>query len=56
VNAQVNVILREKETQESFEKQGAEPMGGSPADFQKMMMRDYEGWKPVVQRSGAASD
>lgn len=56
LNAQVNTILKEKETAEHLEKQGAEPMGGSPADFAAMLKRDYEGWKPVVQRSGAAAD
>jgi tripartite-type tricarboxylate transporter receptor subunit TctC len=56
LNAQINAILKEKETQDSFEKQGAEPMGGSPADFAAMLKRDYEGWRPVVQRSGAALD
>jgi len=56
LNAQINAILREKDTAEHLEKQGAEPMGGSPQDFANMLKRDYEGWKPVVQRSGAAAD
>ncbi len=55
-NATINQILREPETQEAFDKQGATPVGGSPADFGAMLKRDYEFWKPVVQRSGASAN
>ena len=56
VNAQVNAIIREPETLEALEKQGATPIGGSPQDFADLVRRDYEGWKPVVQRSGAGAN
>ncbi|MEO7742100.1 MAG: tripartite tricarboxylate transporter substrate binding protein [Usitatibacter sp.] len=52
VNAQVNEILREKETQGALELQGATPVGGSAQDFARFMRRDYENWRPVAQRSG----
>ena len=55
INAQVNQILRESETQEALEKQGATPVGGSPDDFQRMRMREYEMWRPIAQRAGAGS-
>ena len=55
INAQVNEILREKETQEALEKQGATPVGGSAQDFQRFRMREYEMWKPIAQKSGAGS-
>jgi tripartite-type tricarboxylate transporter receptor subunit TctC len=56
LNASVNQILREKEIQDGFEQQGAEPMGGTPEDYMKLIMRDYEAWKPIVRRSGATAD
>lgn len=56
LNAQVDEILREKETQEALDKQGATPVGGSAQDFAKMLARDYENWKPVVQRSTAGTN
>ncbi|MBC8023455.1 MAG: tripartite tricarboxylate transporter substrate binding protein [Burkholderiales bacterium] len=56
LNAQVNEILREKETQEHFERNGAEPAGGSPQDFGRFIRREYETWRPVVQRTGATAD
>jgi tripartite-type tricarboxylate transporter receptor subunit TctC len=52
VNAQVNEILREKETQDALELQGATPVGGSPQDFARFLRRDYENWRPVAQRAG----
>ena len=56
LNAQINEILREKETQEHFERNGAEPAGGSPQDFARFIRREYETWRPVVQRTGATAD
>lgn len=53
LNATVNEILKEKDTVEALERQGADPIGGSPRDFAALVKRDYEGWKPVVARSGA---
>lgn len=55
LNAQVNEILREKETQEAFDKQGATPVGGSSQDFATMLRKDYESWRPVAQRAGASA-
>ncbi len=56
VNAQVNEILREKETQDALEKQGATPVGGSPQDFSNMIKRDFDNWKPIVERTGAGAN
>lgn len=56
LNATVNEILREAALQEGFDQQGAEPMGGSPEQFAKKLLRDYEAWKPLVKRSGASVD
>lgn len=56
LNAQVNEILKEKDTQEHFERNGAEPAGGSAQDFARFIRREYELWRPVVQRTGATAD
>lgn len=56
INAQVAAILKEPETLDALEKQGATPVGGSAQDFAAMVKRDYENWKPVVQRSGAGAN
>jgi tripartite-type tricarboxylate transporter receptor subunit TctC len=56
INAQVNAILKEKEVQEFLEQNGADPVGGSPQDYARIIKGDYEMWRPVVQRSGATSD
>ena len=54
INAQVNEILREKETQEALEKQGATAVGGSPQDFARFRTREYETWRPIAQRAGGS--
>jgi tripartite-type tricarboxylate transporter receptor subunit TctC len=55
INSQVNEVLREKETQEALEKQGATPVGGSAADFQRFRMKEFEMWRPIAQKAGAGS-
>src|SRR5688572_28664216 len=55
INAQVNEILREKETQDALERQGATPVGGSPDDFARMRQREYETWRPIAQKAGAGT-
>jgi tripartite-type tricarboxylate transporter receptor subunit TctC len=56
INAQVNAILKEKETQDYFEAQGADPVGGSPADYARIIKNDYEMWRPVIQRANVQAD
>jgi tripartite-type tricarboxylate transporter receptor subunit TctC len=56
VAAQVNAILKEKEVQDFLEQNGADPVGGSPQDYARIIKADYEMWRPVVQRSGATAD
>ena len=53
LNAQIQAILREPETLEALEKQGATPAGGSAQDFANFIRRDHEGWKPVIKKTGA---
>ena len=53
LNAQVAAILKEPETQDALERQGATPAGGSPDDYRRFLQKDIDFWRPVVQRSGA---
>jgi len=36
--------------------QGADPVGGTPADFGQFVQREYEKWKLVVRESGATAE
>jgi len=56
INAQVNAILKEKEVQDFLEQNGADPVGGSPQDYARIIRNDYEMWKPVVQRANVQAD
>lgn len=53
MNAQVNAILKEPETQDILERQGATPGGGSPEDYRRFLQKDIAFWQPVVVKSGA---
>ena len=56
INAQVNAILKEREVAEYLETQGADPIGGSPADYARVIRNDYEMWRPVIQRAKVQAD
>ncbi len=56
INAQVNAILQEKETIEFLQHNGAEPIGGSPQDYARIIRNDYEMWRPVIQRANVQAD
>jgi tripartite-type tricarboxylate transporter receptor subunit TctC len=53
MNAQVNAILKEPETQDALERQGATPVGGSPEDYKRFIAKDIAFWQPVVTKTGA---
>jgi len=56
INAQVNAILREREVQDFLESQGADPAGGSPQDYARVIRNNYEMWRPVIQRANVQAD
>ena len=56
INSQVNAILREKEVQDFFDLNGADPVGGSPQDYARIIKNDYEMWAPVVKRANVQAD
>ena len=53
MNAQVNAILKEPETQEALERQGATPVGGSSEEYKRFIAKDMAFWQPVVVKTGA---
>jgi tripartite-type tricarboxylate transporter receptor subunit TctC len=56
INAQVNAILKEKEVQDYLERNGADGVGGSPQDCERVIKSDLETWRPVVTRANIQAD
>jgi len=56
INAQVNAILKEKEVQDYLEQNGADGVGGSPRDCERVIKSDLETWRPVVTRANIQAD
>ena len=56
INAQVNAILKEKEVQDYLEQNGADGVGGSPQDCERVIKSDLETWRPVVTRANIQAD
>ena len=56
MNAQVNAILKEPETMDALERQGATPKGGSPEDYKRFIANDIAFWQPIVVKSGASAN
>jgi tripartite-type tricarboxylate transporter receptor subunit TctC len=56
LNAEVEKILREAEVRTRFTAEGAEPVGGSPAEFAAFFAADHEKWRKVVKGAGIAPD
>ena len=56
VNADLNKALATPKLIESLHAQGADPAGGSMAEFAAMIRRDFVKWEKVVKESGARVD
>jgi tripartite-type tricarboxylate transporter receptor subunit TctC len=56
INAETNRLLADAEFRAKVRALGAEPMGGSPADFRRLFEEDYARWGEVVKISGAKID
>lgn len=56
INADVNKILGEKDTQDKFAALGAEPFESTPAEFGAALRADIGKWAAVVKSSGASAD
>ena len=51
LNREVNTALRSADLLERFEKTGAEPRGGTPAQFARTYRDEYEAWRTVIKRA-----
>ena len=56
INAVLNEGLRVPELVKLLQAQGAEPVGGSAADFERVVRADFAKWGKVVKESGARVD
>src|SRR2546423_743367 len=52
LNQAVNEILALPSLEKQMIGQGADPVGGTPAEFGEFVQREYEKWKAVVRESG----
>jgi tripartite-type tricarboxylate transporter receptor subunit TctC len=53
LNKAVNEIIAVPAFETQMIKEGADPAGGSPADFAGFVQREFEKWRVVVRESGA---
>ncbi|MBL0918151.1 MAG: tripartite tricarboxylate transporter substrate binding protein [Hydrogenophaga sp.] len=48
INRQVNAVLRDPEIRAQFERQGAEALGGTPQELEKLVQDDGKRWAGVI--------
>ena len=56
LNSEINAILANPKTKSRFAELGASLIGGSPADFGKLIVEETDKWGKVVRFSGAKPD
>jgi tripartite-type tricarboxylate transporter receptor subunit TctC len=56
LNRTVNEILAMPSIEKQLIREGADPVGGTPAEFGQFVQREYEKWKLIVRESGATSE
>jgi tripartite-type tricarboxylate transporter receptor subunit TctC len=56
LNKAVNEILAVPAMEAALIKEGADPVGGTPAQFGAFTQREFEKWRVVVRESGATAD
>jgi tripartite-type tricarboxylate transporter receptor subunit TctC len=56
LNKAINEILAIPSIEKQMIGQGADPVGGTPAEFGQFVQREYDKWKLVVRESGATAD
>lgn len=54
LNQAVNEVLPALEAQ--LVREGADPVGGSPAQFGQFIQKEFEKWRVIVRESGATAD
>jgi tripartite-type tricarboxylate transporter receptor subunit TctC len=56
VNKTVNEILQVTEIEQQMVAQGADPAGGTSAQFAQFVQREHDKWRQIVRESGATAD
>lgn len=56
INKVVNEVIAVPAIEQQLIREGADPVGGTPAQFAQFVQREYEKWKVIVQESGARVD
>lgn len=56
LNKHVNEIITIPAIEQQLIAAGADPMGGTPAQFSQFVQREYEKWKVIVVESGARAE
>lgn len=56
INADVNALLATEEVKTALSRQGMTVVGGSPADFKRVIDGDVARWGPVIKRLGVSLD
>lgn len=56
LSAEIGRIARSPEMREKLTGMGAEPVGGTPAEFKAVIDRDIAKWKPLAQKVGIKVD
>jgi tripartite-type tricarboxylate transporter receptor subunit TctC len=56
LNRELGEIVRSAEVQERLKGLGADPAGGTPEAFAKVIRDEHESWKAVIQRAGIKAE
>lgn len=56
INKAVNEVLQIPAIEQQMVAQGADPVGGTPAQFAQFVQREYEKWRVIVHESGARAE
>jgi tripartite-type tricarboxylate transporter receptor subunit TctC len=56
LNKELNAALAQPDLRRQLAAQGADPAGGTPEDFAKLVRSDFPKWAKVVKESGARVD
>jgi tripartite-type tricarboxylate transporter receptor subunit TctC len=56
VNQAINKALQRNDVKELLVSRGADPGGGTPEEFARIIRTDYDKWGKVVKASGARVD
>ena len=56
LNRHINTVLRAPDLRAQFERQGAEPLGGSPRELERLVQEDGQRWAAVIKAGNIKID